>query len=97
MRVGSLVLDLVVLDLIMTVRSLLWFLGRLPLLVSHQALQELNLRHEEGTDEGSPLWFLCNHFLAHSLPDLVRVVRSMVRSSSLISWLTVLNSSVKIS
>jgi len=92
-RVGSLVLDLVVLDLVVTVRSLLWFLGRLPLLVRHQTLQELNLRHEEGTDEGSSLWFLCSHFLAHSLPDLV----VMVRSSSLISWLTVLNSSVKIS
>jgi len=93
-RVGSLVLDLVVLDLIVTVRSLLRFLGRLPLLVRHQAFQELNLRHEEGTDEGSSLWFLCNHSLTHSLPDLVR---SMVSSSSLISWLTVLNSSVKIS
>jgi len=92
-RVRSLVLDLVVLDLVVTVRSLLWFLGRLPLLVSHQALQELNLCHEESTDEGSSLRFLCGHFLVHSLPDLMVVVRP----SSLISRLTVLNSSVKIS
>ena len=72
----------------MLVRSRLGLLC-LSLLVCQKALKELNLCHEEGTHEGSSLWFIYSNFSADFLSELL--VRSLV------SRLAILYSGVKIS